>query len=291
MQDNAEESVRRVIDVLKDGEFEYPMDLGSVIKVRIGVDKQNRTATIDFTGTSGQQPNNYNAPAAICKAAVIYVFRTLVNDNIPLNEGCLKPINLVLPRPSMIDPEYPAAVFAGNTEISQAVTNALYGALGILASSQATMNNLLYGNDQYQNYETLCGGTGAGADFDGTSAVHSHMTNTRMTDPEVLELRFPVRNEEFSIRCGSGGKGKQKGGDGVVRRLRFLQPMTATMLTSHRVIPPFGLEGGEPGQCGNNYVIRSDGNRVQLKGNDEIELQPGDILTMETPGGGGFGAA
>ena len=290
VQDNAEESVRRVIEVLKDGEFEYPMDEGSVIKVKISVDRENRTVTIDFTGTSRQNPTNYNAPVAVCKAAVLYVFRTLVNDDIPLNEGCLKPIKLILPERSMITPEYPAAVMAGNIEVSQAITNALYGALGVLAASQGTMNNVFYGNDRYQNYDTVCGGTGAGPGHPGTSAVHSHMTNTRMTDPEVLELRYPVRIEEFSIRRGSGGAGKYYGGNGVVRKLRFLETMTATMLSSHRVVPPFGLEGGEPGLCGNNYVVRADGEAVQLKGNDEIEMSAGDLFAMETPGGGGFGA-
>ena len=289
VQDNAEESVRRVIEELKGGEFEYPMDEGSIIKVKISVDQGNRTATIDFSGTSMQNPTNYNAPTAVCKAAVLYVFRTLVNDDIPLNEGCLKPIKLILPKRSMITPEYPAAVMAGNIEVSQAITNALYGALGVLAASQGTMNNVFYGNDRYQNYDTVCGGTGAGPDHPGTSAVHSHMTNTRMTDPEVLELRYPVRVEEFSIRQGSGGAGKYRGGNGVVRKLRFLEPMTATMLSSHRVVPPFGLAGGEPGKCGNNHVVRADGKDVQRKGNDEVEMNAGDLFVMETPGGGGFG--
>jgi 5-oxoprolinase (ATP-hydrolysing) len=290
VQNNAEESVRRVIDVLRDGEFEYPMDDGSRICVRISVDHKNRSATLDFTGTSGQHAGNYNAPAAVAKAAVLYVFRTLVNDDIPLNEGCFKPLKLKIPRPSMISPEYPAAVMAGNVEVSQAVTNALYGALGVLAASQGTMNNIFYGNDEYQNYETICGGTGAGPDHDGTSAVHSHMTNTRMTDPEVLESRFPVRNESFAIRAGSGGSGRHKGGNGVTRKLIFLEPMTATMLTSHRVVAPFGLEGGGPGNCGNNTVVRSGGDIEQLRGNDETSLGPGDMLVIETPGGGGFGS-
>ena len=289
VQDNAEESVRRVMEVLRDGEFEYPMDEGSVIKVRISVDRDKRAATIDFTGTSMQNPTNYNAPTAVCKAAILYVFRTLVDDDIPLNEGCLKPIKLVLPRRSMITPEYPAAVMAGNIEVSQAITNALYGALGVMAASQGTMNNIFYGNDRYQNYDTVCGGTGAGPDHPGASAVHSHMTNTRMTDPEVLESRFPVRLEEFSIRQGSGGAGRHRGGNGVVRKLRFLEPMTATMLSSHRVVPPFGLAGAEPGRCGNNYVVQADGDTVQLKGNDEIKMNTGDLFVMETPGGGGFG--
>ena len=290
VQDNAEESVRRIIEALKGGEFEYPMDEGSIIKVKISVDQGNRTATVDFSGTSMQNPTNYNAPTAVCKAAVLYVFRTLVNDDIPLNEGCLKPINLILPQRSMITPEYPAAVMAGNIEVSQAITNALYGALGVLAASQGTMNNVFYGNDRYQNYDTVCGGTGAGPDHPGTSAVHSHMTNTRMTDPEVLELRFPVLVEEFSIRQGSGGAGRYRGGNGVVRKLRFLEAMTATMLSSHRVVPPFGLAGGEPGLCGNNYVVRANGEVVHLKGNDAVEMDADDLLVMETPGGGGFGA-
>jgi len=289
VQDNAEESVRRVIEVLQDGEFEYPMDEGSVIKVKIVVDRDKRTALIDFTGTSMQNPTNYNAPTAVCKAAILYVFRTLVNDDIPLNEGCLEPIELILPARSMITPEYPAAVMAGNIEVSQAITNALYGALGVMAASQGTMNNVFYGNERYQNYDTVCGGTGAGPDHPGTNAVHSHMTNTRMTDPEVLESRFPVRLEEFSIRRGSGGAGRHRGGNGVVRKLRFLEPMTATVLSSHRVVPPFGLAGAGQGRCGNNYVVRADGDAVQLKGNDEVKMNAGDLFVMETPGGGGFG--
>jgi len=290
VQNNAEESVRRVIDVLRDGEFEYPMDDGSRICVRISVDRNNRSATLDFAGTSGQHAGNYNAPTAVSKAAVLYVFRTLVDDDIPLNEGCFKPLKLKIPQPSMISPEYPAAVMAGNVEVSQAVTNALYGALGVLAASQGTMNNIFYGNDEHQNYETICGGTGAGPNHDGTSAVHSHMTNTRMTDPEVLESRFPVRNESFAIRADSGGTGRHKGGNGVIRKLRFLEPMTATMLTSHRVVAPFGLEGGGPGRCGNNTVVRSNGDTEQLQGNDETSLDAGDMLVIETPGGGGFGS-
>ena len=289
VRDNAEESVRRVIEVLQDGEFEYPMDEGSVIKVKITVARDERTVLIDFTGTSEQNPTNYNAPTAVCKAAILYVFRTLVSDDIPLNEGCLKPIELILPARSMITPEYPAAVMAGNIEVSQAITNALYGALGVMAASQGTMNNVFYGNDRYQNYDTVCGGTGAGPDHPGTSAVHSHMTNTRMTDPEVLESRFPVRLEEFSINRGSGGTGGYRGGDGVVRKLRFLEPMTVTVLSSHRVVPPFGLAGGEPGRCGNNYIVRADSEFEQLRGNDEVRVNAGDLFVMETPGGGGYG--
>ena len=290
VQDNAEECVRRVIDRLEDGDFDYPMDDGSRIRVAIRVDREARRATIDFAGSSGQSAGNYNAPTSVSRAAVLYVFRTLVDDEIPLNEGCFKPLDMVFPHPSMLSPEYPAAVMAGNVEVSQGVTNALFGAVGVLAASQGTMNNIFYGNAAYQNYETICGGTGAGPDHDGTSAVHSHMTNTRMTDPEVLELRFPVRNDEFSIRSGSGGAGRHRGGDGVVRKLRFLEPMTATLLTSHRVVAPFGLDGGLPGACGRNAVIRADGRIEQLRGNDEASLEAGDVLLIETPGGGGFGS-
>ncbi|GLQ06888.1 hydantoinase B/oxoprolinase family protein [Sneathiella chinensis] len=291
VQDNAEESVRRVLDALKDCEFTYPLDTGAKIQVKISVNKADRSATVDFTGTSPQDEMNYNAPLAISKAAVLYVFRTLVEDEIPLNEGCLKPIKVVVPEGSMLNPAYPAAVIAGNTEVSQCVTDALYGALGVLASSQGTMNNFLYGNDKYQNYETICGGTGAGPDHNGTSAVHSHMTNTRMTDPEVLEWRFPVRVEEFCIRRGSGGKGRFSGGDGAIRRMKFLEDMTATFLSLHRNTDPYGLDGGEAGARGNNYVVRSNGDKVQLKGNDEVDLAPGDTVVIETPGGGGFGKA
>ena len=289
VQDNAEESVRRVLDVLADGEFTYPMDNGDTIQVKITVDRKAREALIDFTGTSPQGNHNYNAPLAVCKAAVLYVFRTLVDDEIPLNEGCLKPLKIKVPDKSIISPEYPAAVIAGNTEVSQCITDALYGALGVLASAQGTMNNFVYGNDVYQNYETICGGTGAGDGFDGCSAVHSHMTNTRMTDTEVLENRFPVRVEEFSIRRGSGGDGKNRGGDGVVRRMRFLETMTATTLSSHRHTDPWGLKGGKAGQRGENFVERADGSIDKLRGNDETEMTPGDIFVLRTPGGGGYG--
>ncbi len=289
VQDNAEESVRKVLDVLQDGNFSYPMDGNRKIRVSITVDKERREAVIDFTGTSPQSEGNYNAPKAVCKAAVLYVFRTLVADNIPLNEGCLKPLRIIIPDRTMISPEYPAAVIAGNTEVSQAITDTLYGALGILASSQGTMNNFVYGNSFFQNYETICGGTGAGPDHPGTSAVHSHMTNTRMTDPEVVEWRFPVRVESFAIRPGSGGWGRQCGGDGVVRRIRFLEPMTATILSSHRETEPYGLAGGEAGKRGENKVLRADGSEVPLSGNDEIELGPDDVFVIKTPGGGGFG--
>ncbi len=289
VQDNAEESVRRVLAVLRDGTFTYPLDDGSHIQVRIEVDRQGREATLDFAGTSTQHPGNRNAPRAVCRAAVLYVFRTLIDDDIPLNEGCLKPLRILIPEGSMINPCYPAAVIAGNTEVSQAITDCLYGALGLLASSQGTMNNFLYGNAEHQNYETICGGTGAGPDHDGTSAVHSHMTNTRMTDPEVLELRFPVRVEEFSLRRGSGGQGRFCGGNGVVRRMRFLEPMTATILSSHRLTAPYGLAGGSPGLRGRNALQRHNGELYELRGNDEVAVEPGDIFIIETPGGGGFG--
>jgi 5-oxoprolinase (ATP-hydrolysing) len=290
VQDNAEESVRRVLDVLHDSAFTYPLDDGSRIAVAITVDREAREAVIDFTGTSPQSPLNYNAPLAICRAVVLYVFRTLVGADIPMNEGCLKPLKLVVPEGSMINPAPPAAVISGNTEVSQAIADALFGALGVVAGSQGTMNNFVYGNDRFQNYETICGGTGAGPDFDGCSAVHSHMTNTRMTDPEVLETRFPVRVERFAIRAGSGGAGAHRGGDGIERHLRFDEAMTVTVLTSHRVVPPHGLEGGGPGALGENAVRRADGTREALAGNDQTEVAPGDVFVMKTPGGGGFGA-
>ena len=291
VQDNAEESVRRVLDVLRDCAFAYPLDGGTQIKVDIRVDQANRQAVIDFTGTSDQSPLNYNAPLAICRAVVLYVFRTLVGSDIPMNEGCMKPLSLIVPEGTMINPRSPAAVISGNTEVSQAIADTLYGALGVIAGSQGTMNNFVYGNDEYQNYETICGGTGAGDGFHGTSAVHSHMTNTRMTDPEVLETRFPVRVDEFSIRKGSGGAGAYQGGDGIVRRLRFLTPMTVTVLSSHREVPPHGAAGGQPGGTGKNSIERADGTVEQLAGNDEAALNVDDVFVMCTPGGGGYGKA
>ena len=289
VQDNAEESVRRVLDALKDCSFSYPLDNGSKIEVQISVNQSKRSAKIDFSGTSGQDQLNYNAPFSICRAVVLYVFRTLVAADIPMNEGCLKPIEIIAPKGTMINPEFPGAVISGNTEVSQAIADALYGALGVIAGSQGTMNNFVYGNDDMQNYETICGGTGAGPGFDGASAVHSHMTNTRMTDPEVLETRFPLRVEEFSIRRGSGGTGHYQGGDGVTRKLRFLEEMTATVLSSHRKIPPHGANGGNPGKTGENYVSRKDGSVVTLQGDDEVQMAPDDIFIMNTPGGGGYG--
>jgi len=289
VQDNAEEAVRRVIDVLKPGEFSYEMDNGALIRVNISIDKTARSATIDFTGTSAQLPNNFNAPSAVCMAAVLYVFRTLVDDDIPLNAGCLKPLNVVIPEGSMLRPRYPAAVVAGNVETSQCITDALYGALGVMGASQGTMNNFTFGNADYQYYETICGGSGAGAGFDGTDCVHTHMTNTRLTDPEVLEWRFPVMLENFEIRRGSGGNGKWRGGDGAVRRVRFLEAMTAAILSGHRRIPPYGMAGGEPGKVGRNWVERADGSTLELAGADQAELVPGEVFVIETPGGGGYG--
>ncbi len=291
VQDNAEEAVRRVLDALKDGHFEYEMDSGARIVVTIAVDKLRRTARIDFTGTSEQQPDNFNAPSAVCKAAVLYVFRTLVDDEIPMNAGCLKPLDIVIPEGSMLAPRYPAAVVAGNVETSQAITDTLYGALGVLAASQGTMNNFTFGNDKYQYYETISGGAGAGPDFDGASVVQTHMTNSRLTDPEVLEWRFPVRLEEYKIRRGSGGAGRHRGGDGGERRVRFLEPMTAVMLADHRRIAPFGVAGGRPGGVGRNWVERADGTREEFGATCQVEMQPGDVFVIQTPGGGGFGAA
>jgi 5-oxoprolinase (ATP-hydrolysing) len=290
VQDNAEESVRRVIGVLKDGEFDYPLDNGARIKVKIRIGEDRRSAGIDFTGTSAQLPNNFNAPAAVCMAAVLYVFRTLVDDDIPLNAGCLKPLTVTIPEGCMLRPCYPAAVVAGNVETSQCITDALYGALGVLAASQGTMNNFTFGNERYQYYETVAGGSGAGPDFDGADVVQTHMTNSRLTDPEVLEWRFPVRLESFAIRQGSGGRGRRRGGDGAVRCVRFLEPMTAAILSGHRLVRPHGMAGGEPGAAGKNYVLRADGGRTELGPFDQTEMRAGDRFVIETPGGGGFGA-
>ncbi len=288
VQDNAEESVRRVIDRLRDGQFTYPMDSGLQIEVSVTVDRDTRTAKIDFTGTSLQHSGNYNAPKSISSAVVLYVFRTMVGADIPLNQGCLKPLEIVVPEGSMINPNYPAAVIAGNTEVSQAACNALYGALGVIAGSQATMNNFVWGNEDFQNYETIAGGTGAGPGFDGCDAIQSHMTNTRMTDPEILEKRFPVRLETFTIRDGSGGLGKWRGGNGLTRRLRFLEPVTVTTLTNHRIVPPFGGDGGGPGQVGRNWAELPDSSQREMAGNDEIDLPVGSVFGMDTPGGGGW---
>jgi 5-oxoprolinase (ATP-hydrolysing) len=289
VQDNAAESVRRVIDRIHDSEFSYEMDQGTVIKVKITVDKKKREATVDFTGTSPQQPTNFNAPEPVARAAVLYVFRVMVDDDIPMNAGCLRPINIVIPKKSMLSPEYPAAVVAGNVETSQAVTNCLFGALGALACAQGTMNNLNFGNDKYQYYETICSGSPAGPGFDGTDAVHTHMTNTRLTDPEVLEFRYPVLLEDFHIRKGSGGKGKWKAGDGVQRTIRFLEKMECTILSGHRRVPPFGLAGSEPGQVGENWVRRKDGRMERLQGCDATVIDAGEAIIIQTPTAGGYG--
>jgi 5-oxoprolinase (ATP-hydrolysing) len=291
VQDNAEGAVKRVLGVLDDGHFRYEMDDGSAVEVTIKVDRGAERARIDFTGTSAQLDSNFNAPSAVCRAACLYVFRTLVDDEIPMNDGCLKPIDIHIPEGCMLAPRYPAAVVAGNVETSQVITDTLYGALGVMAAAQGTMNNFVWGDDRYQYYETLCGGSGAGPDFDGCDAVHTHMTNSRLTDPEVLEWRFPVRLEDFRIRAGSGGAGRHRGGNGVVRRVRFLRPMTATILSGHRRIAPYGMAGGEPGAVGRNYVERSDGRVDELSGADRTQMEAGDVFVIETPGGGGFGEA
>ncbi len=289
VQENAEECVRRAISVLQAGQFTYPMDNGSRIQVTISIDRGDRTARIDFTGTSAQQPTNLNAPLSICKAVVLYVFRSLVDDDIPLNAGCLKPLEIIVPEGCMLHPHYPAAVVAGNVETSQAIANALYGALGIMAAAQGTMNSFTFGNAQYQYYETICGGSGAGSTFAGTDAVQTHMTNSRLTDPEVLEWRFPILVEQFALRPGSGGSGHYSGGNGVIRRIRFREAMTAAILSGHRIVAPFGLAGGEPGAIGHNAVVRREGLVENLGGNAEVQMQSGDVFVIETPGGGGFG--
>ena len=299
VQDNAEESVRRVITRLKDGSFTLPLDNGAQIKVAIRVDAENRSAEVDFTGTSPQQTNNFNAPTAVCMAAVLYVFRTLVDDDIPLNAGCLKPIKVIIPAGSMLNPNPPASVVAGNVETSTCITNALFGALGVMAASQCTMNNFTFGNARYQYYETISGGSGAGGlidaqgrlvgGFNGTSVVQTHMTNSRLTDPEVLEFRFPVRLESYEIRQGSGGPGRWHGGDGGVRRVKFLENMTAGILSNGRIHGAFGLFGGQPGQVGINRVVRADGRVEELVHIGQADMKVGDIFEIHTPGGGGFG--
>lgn len=289
VQDNAEESVRRVITALKNGEFTLPLDNGAQIRVRVTVDAVARSATVDFTGTSAQLPNNFNAPRAITMAAVLYVFRTLVDDDIPLNAGCLKPIQVIVPSGCMLNPLPPAAVVAGNVETSSCVTNALYGALGVMAASQCTMNNFTFGDGAHQYYETISGGSGAGPGFDGTSVVQTHMTNSRLTDPEVLEFRYPVRLDSYSLRKGSGGAGRWHGGDGGVRRVRFLAPMTASILSNGRLYGAFGAAGGEAGAVGVNRVERADGTVETLDHIGQVEMAPGDVFVVETPGGGGWG--
>jgi 5-oxoprolinase (ATP-hydrolysing) len=289
VQDNAAESVRRVIDRLHDSEFAVEMDQGTVIKVRIAVDKRRREATVDFTGTSPQQPNNFNAPEPVTRAAVLYVFRVMVDDDIPMNAGCLRPIRIVIPKRSLLSPEFPAAVVAGNVETSQEVTNCLFGALGAMAAAQGTMNNLNFGNARHQYYETICSGSPAGPGFPGTDAVHTHMTNTRLTDPEVLEFRYPVLLEDFHIREHSGGRGRWSAGDGVLRAIRFLEAMECTILSGHRLLPPFGLDGGGDGEVGENAVRRMDGTMEKLGGCDATVLQAGEAIIIRTPTAGGYG--
>ncbi len=289
VQDNAAEAVRRAIDRLSDGEFAYELDNGSMVKVAVTVDRAARTAKVDFTGTSPQQPTNFNAPLSVTRAATLYVFRTLVDDDLPLNDGCMRPIELIVPEGSMLNPRYPAAVVAGNVETSQVICDALYGALGVMAASAGTMSNFTFGNDRHQYYETIAGGSGAGPDFDGVGPVQTHMTNSRLTDPEVLETRIPVLVEDFSVRRGSGGAGAHRGGDGAVRRIRFREPMTASILSNRRRVPPFGLAGGQPGKAGRNAVERADGRIDELGPTEEAEIAAGDVFVIETPGGGGYG--
>ncbi|MEU1121395.1 hydantoinase B/oxoprolinase family protein [Streptomyces sp. NPDC005879] len=291
VQDNAEEAVRRVIDVLEEGEYAYRTDAGATIRVRVTVDRAERSATIDFTGTSAQLDTNFNAPFAVVNAAVLYVFRTLVDDDIPLNDGCLRPLRIVVPPGSLLSPEPPAAVVAGNVETSQAITGALYAALGVQAEGSGTMNNVTFGNDHHQYYETVASGSGAGDGFAGAPVVQTHMTNSRLTDPEVLEWRLPVLLEEFAVRRGSGGAGRWRGGDGAVRRIRFREPMTVSTLSQHRAVAPYGMAGGAGGALGANRVERAEGSVVELAGSDSADLGPDDVLVIETPGGGGYGPA
>ena len=289
VQDNAEEAVRRVIDALDDGSYVYEMDNGARIAVQVRVDRAARSATIDFSGTSAALETNFNAPRSVADAAVLYVFRTLVDDDIPLNDGCLRPLTIVVPEGSMLAPEYPAAVVAGNVETSQAVTGALYAALGVQAEGSGTMNNVTFGNDSHQYYETVASGSGAGDGFAGAPVVQTHMTNSRLTDPEVLESRFPVRVESFAVRAGSGGRGRWPGGDGGVRRLRFLEPMIVSVVSGHRRVAPYGMAGGEPGALGRTTLERADGSVMALGSADSVEVDVGDVLVVETPGGGGYG--
>jgi 5-oxoprolinase (ATP-hydrolysing) len=300
VQDNAEESVRRAIAALRDGSreegsfeagsFECPMDNGALIRVAVRVDRAARSACVDFTGTSAELGSNFNAPPAVVRAAVLYVFRTLVDAEIPMNDGCLRPVRIVIAEGSLLAPRPPAATVAGNVETSQCITDALYGALGVMAASQGTMNNFTFGNARYQYYETIAGGSGAGPGFDGAAAVQTHMTNSRLTDPEVIEFRFPVRIEEHSIRAGSGGCGRFRGGDGALRRVRFLEPMTAAILAGRRRFAPYGLAGGEPGERGATWVERADGRRQLLEYAEETQMAPGDVFVIATPSGGGYGA-
>jgi 5-oxoprolinase (ATP-hydrolysing) len=289
VQDNAAESVRKVIDRLPDSSFVYPMDQGCEIRVRITVDHEAREAIVDFTGTSPQRDDNFNAPEPVTRAAVLYVFRVMVEDKIPMNAGCLRPIRIIVPDGSMLSPKWPAAVVAGNVETSQAVTNCLFGAMGALSAAQGTMNNLNFGNARYQYYETICSGSPAGNGFSGVPAIHTHMTNSRLTDPEILESRFPVVLEDFHIREGSGGKGRWSAGDGTSRTIRFRERMECAVLSGHRKVRPFGLEGGEPGEVGHNSVRRLNGDVEAISGCDQTVLEAGEAITIVTPTGGGYG--
>jgi 5-oxoprolinase (ATP-hydrolysing) len=289
VQDNAEACVREVIGRLRDGRLRYEMDDGSAVEVDVRVDRAERSAVIDFAGTSAQQPGNFNAPFAVCTAAVLYVFRALVDADFPLNEGCLRPLSIRVPERSMVSPVPPAAVVAGNVETSQCIVDAILGALGVLAASQGTMNNLTFGDASHQYYETIAGGSGAGRGFDGASGVQTHMTNSRLTDPEVLESRYPVLLREFRYRRGSGGAGRNRGGDGLVRVIEFRAPMTVAVLSNHRRIAPFGLAGGDPGARGVNRILRADGTIEELPACAAAPVAQGDAIRIETPGGGGFG--
>ena len=292
VQANAEEAVRRAIAVLRSGSFRYDLDDGSRVEVSVAVDTASRHAVVDFTGSSDEVANNFNAPSAVCRAAVMYVFRTLVDDEIPMNEGCLRAIDVKIPQRNMLNPEYPAAVVAGNVETSQVVTDALYGALGVMAASQGTMNNVTFGNEKNQYYETVCGGSGAGPGFRGTDAVHTHMTNSRMTDPEVLEARYPVLLESFSVRKGSGGSGKWAGGDGTERRLRFLEPMNLAIVSNRRIVAPYGMDGGGTGEVGRAWVVRAGDTREEPMASCDMKpMATGDVFVLRTPGGGGYGKA
>jgi 5-oxoprolinase (ATP-hydrolysing) len=288
VQENAAEAVRNVISALTDGTCDYELDNGARIRVAVTVDHEARQATIDFTGTSPQLAGNFNAPSSVALAAVLYVFRTLVDKDIPLNAGCLRPLTVIIPPRTMLSPEYPAAVAAGNVETSQAVTGAIYAALNTMAEGSGTMNNVTFGNERYQYYETVASGSGAGEGFDGTDVVQTKMTNSRLTDPEVLEWRYPVRLESYEIRPGSGGQGRWHGGNGGTRRLRFLEEMTVTTLSSHREIPAQGLSGGAPGALGRHWVEHEDGTMTPMTACDTATLVPGDVFVIETPGGGGY---
>jgi 5-oxoprolinase (ATP-hydrolysing) len=296
IQDSAKTSVQKVLARLQDGEFSYPLESGATIVVKISIDKAKLKACIDFTGTSEQQNNNLNAPKAITQAAVMYVFRCLVNDDVPLNAGCMQALDIVVPEGSLLNPYFPAAVVAGNVETSQAVTNALFAALGVLGSSQGTMNNLTFGNERYQYYETICSGSPAGVTpsgegFNGVAAVHTHMTNTRMTDPEILEQRYPVILKEFRIDRDSGGKGKYNAGDGITRTITFLEDMQCSILSGHRITPPFGLNGGEAGRIGRNWLTKPNGEHQYLAGCEHTTVNAGDSISIQSPTGGGFGKA